>query len=414
MRSVVLSIGSELLRGDIVDTNAAFLTRQLSQLGFHVVRSAQYPDDLDALTTAMVTAFGEAEITVCTGGLGPTADDLTRQAIAAALEEEIFYDESLVANIEARFAAMGRRMPHRNRQQGMLIPSADAIPNPNGTAPGWFVRRDGRAIIAMPGPPHEMEPMWEDSVLPHLEGLLSTRTATRSLMTFGLGESAVEERIADVIHRGSDVVVATYAKENGVEVHMTARAGTLEQAEQLANEAETELRRRLGDAIFGTARDTLAVIVCRALESRGSTLAVMESATGGELSSMITDTPGSSRCFIGGVVAYSAKLKAAQGVDEEVIERHGLISAETALAMARAACMQTGANAGLGVTGIAGTEPVEGKPPGTCFVACCLGEREEVREIHRPARRDVAKRFFAQCALDLLRRQLIKEENKNE
>jgi len=406
MRAVVLSVGNELLRGDIVDTNAAFLTRQLSQLGFQVERVEQVGDDLSGLTHVVRSSLEAAEVTLATGGLGPTQDDLTRQAIAEAVQEEVREDPGLVAELESRFAMMGRRMPVRNRQQALLIPSAQPIPNPNGTAPGWYVVTNGRIIASLPGPPGEMQPMWNEWVRPHLEELLPERPAMLSLMTFGLGESAVEERIDDVIHWRPDVTIATYAKSAGVEVHVTARAATGAEAAQLVEEAEAVLRSRLGDAIFGTGDDTLTSVGGRMLKQQGLSLAVMESCTGGELASMITDNPGSSSYFQGGIVAYTAEAKARYGVDAAVMAAHGLISAETAISMAGAARREFQADVGLGVTGVAGTEPVEGRPPGTVFVALNAADGDEVREIHRPGRRGIVKDFAAQCALDLLRRHL--------
>ncbi|HEX6510403.1 MAG TPA: molybdopterin-binding protein, partial [Chloroflexota bacterium] len=215
MRAAILSIGTELMRGDIVDTNSTFLARELGQLGFDVVGIESVPDTLDRLTEAVTRARSTASVTLTTGGLGPTEDDLTRDAIAASLGEELYVDQSLVDEIEARFASMRRRMPASNHRQAMLIPSARPLRNHHGTAPGWLVERDGFLIVAMPGPPKEMQPMWCESVSPRLERLLPGHLAMLSLMTFGLGESAVEERVQDVIHRREDVTVATYAKEAG-------------------------------------------------------------------------------------------------------------------------------------------------------------------------------------------------------
>jgi nicotinamide-nucleotide amidase len=404
VRAVILSIGSELMRGDIVDTNAAFLSRELSTLGFEVRRVGAYPDVLDELTRAVSDALCSADVTVCTGGLGPTQDDLTREAIASAVGEELYFDEALFGEIEQRFALLRRNMPASNRRQASLIPSAEAISNANGTAPGWFVTHNGTMVVAMPGPPKEMQPMWGEQVVPRLQRLLPGHLSMVSLMTFGLGESAVEERIAEVIASRPEVTVATYAKDAGVQVHISARAGTPDAAEALVHQAETRVRHLLGNAVYGNAEDTLSSVVGRSLRDRRATLAVMESASGGDLASLITNNPGSSEYFLGGVVAYTRDTKSAFGVDAEVMDRHGLVSPETALSMAAAARTRLGAAVGLGVTGIAGGDAVEGHPPGTCFVALDLPGRQEVREVHRPASREVAKRFFAQSALDLLRR----------
>lgn len=410
MRAAVLSIGSELLRGDIVDTNAAFLTRQLSRLGFEVQRVEQIGDDLDQLCAAVSRAYAESDVLLCTGGLGPTQDDLTRQTIANALDEEISLDAELVRTLEERFATMGSRMPARNRQQATLIPSAQPIPNPNGSAPGWYVVKNDRAIIALPGPPSEMQPMWQDWVLPHLETQLVGKVSMQSLMTFSVGESTVEERIDPVIHWRKEVTVATYATINGVEIHVTARASTQEEAETLSGAAVTKLRERLGEAIYGSERSTLAAAAGELLANQGLTLAVMESCTGGALSNMITDEAGSSRYFRGGIVAYTREAKARFGVDEPTMDEHGLISQQTAISMARAVARECDADIGLGVTGIAGDEPLEGQSPGTVYVAYHMPDAEDVREIHRPSSRDVVKRFSAQCALDLLRRHLLRSQ----
>jgi nicotinamide-nucleotide amidase len=406
MGAIVLSVGAELLRGDIVDTNATFLSRRLSELGFTMARVVQVGDDLDDLSHEVSRSLEVAGVLVCTGGLGPTEDDLTREAIAAALDEELFLDASLAADVESRFASLRRTMPKSNLRQAMRIPSATPLPNPHGTAPGWLVRRDRRVIIALPGPPREMQPMWTDRVEPQLHDLIPGGRATASLMTFGLGESMLERKIADIIHRDHRVAVATYAKANGVEVHVTARATTDAEASYLCSETEQALRERLGEAVFGTGTDTLSEAVASLLGRSQLTLATMESVTGGDVSNVITNNAGSSVYFLGGVIAYSRQVKERYGVDPNVIDRFGMISAETAQSMADAVRRSLDADIGVATSGIAGKEAVEGRAPGTCFVAVSMDGVHEVREIHRPAERDIAKRYFAQCALDLLRRAL--------
>lgn len=406
MGSVVLSIGSELLRGDIVDTNAAFLTRELTQLDSDVQWVEQIGDDLERLRDAVSRAFGAAEITVCTGGLGPTRDDLTRQAIAAALGEDLRHDPALIAELRARFSGLQRVMPESNLQQAMLIPSARPIPNPNGTAPGWFVEKDGKRIIAMPGPPSEMRPMWRDAVVPQLRTSGSVHLATRALMTFGIGESSLEDRITGIIGWRPDVTVATYAKANGVQVHVTARASTADEAENLAQEAEVRLQEVLDGAIFGAGDTTLSRVVGHELARRGLTVATMESCSAGELANLITNTPGATKYFPGGIVTYTKETKIRYGVDQGTMDKHGLISAETALAMARAARRQLHSDIGIGVTGVAGPEPIEGKAPGTCFIGVSTADGDVTRELHRPAPRETFKEFVAQSALDVVRRHL--------
>lgn len=406
MGAVVLSIGSELLRGDIVDTNAAYLTRGLSRLDLDVQWVAQIGDDLESLRAAVRRALETAEVTVCTGGLGPTQDDLTREAIAGVMGETMVLDEALVADLKGRFRDLRRPMVESNLKQATLIPSARAIPNPNGTAPGWFVEKDGRAIIAMPGPPSEMRPMWEDSVVPQLAASRSEHLAMRSLITWGIGESSLEDRIREIISWRPDVTVATYAKSAGVQVHVTARALSLSEADILAGETEQRLRSLLGTAIFGTGDTTLSRVVGAELRRQGLTVATMESCSAGEVANLITDTAGASDYFPGGIVAYTRNTKLRYGVDAATMDEHGLISSHTAVAMAQAARRKMDADVGIGVTGVAGQDPIEGQPAGTCFVAVSSVKGDRVRHIHRRGSRETVKAYAAQSALDLLRRHL--------
>jgi nicotinamide-nucleotide amidase len=404
VRAAVLSIGAELLRGDILDTNAPFLAQELVKLGFDVRRMGQTGDVLDDLAGEIGASLQAADVLLCTGGLGPTQDDLTRHAVAAALGEEVTVDETLIEEIAVRFQSMRRAMPERNRQQAEMIPSAEVLHNPNGTAPGWFVRKGGKVIATMPGPPREMRPMWQDSVRPRLRELLPGARVLRSLMTFGIGESAAEQMLDELIAWRDDVTVATYAKESGVQIHITAVADDSNAARDLADQAERRAREILGEAVFGMGDTTLSSALGALLLDRNMMVSVLESATGGQVANAITDTAGSSAYFAGGIVAYTHEAKAAHGVDESIMDAHGLISAETAGSMAAAARTHFGASIGIATTGIAGDEPVEGKPPGTCFVAVALDGVIEVREIHRRGSREMSKRYFAQCALDLARR----------
>ncbi len=406
MRACILSIGSELLRGDIVDTNSAYLARELTNLGFEVVRVATYPDTLATLTEGVSDALRAANVIVCTGGLGPTADDLTRDAVAAALGEDISLDAGLSDRIERQFASMQRSMPESNLRQSGLIPSATVIPNDRGTAPGWYVEREGRLIVTLPGPPNEMKPMWREFVAPRLEAMTPGQTSIRSLMTFGMGESAVEDRLEAVIRWRPEVTVATYAKETGVQVHISARTTLKADADSLADEAAARVRSSLGDAVYGEGTETLASAVGRVLRRADATFAVMESASGGELSNLITDVDGSSAYFVGGMIAYTRATKRACGVDDSVMDQYGLISPQTARAMASAVREGLSSTFGIGITGIAGSEEVEGHPPGTCFVAVATPDAHMDAEIHRPGERAVAKRYFAHSALDLLRKSI--------
>lgn len=407
MRVVILSIGSELLRGDIVDTNAAFLAREVSQMGAIVPRVEQIGDDREQLADVLREALQTADVVLCTGGLGPTDDDVTRDAIACVAGEEIVTDDGALRQLKSRFAGLARPMPEHNIRQAGKIESSEFLDNPRGSAPGWYVKLGEQVIAAMPGPPSEMKPMWHEYVFPLISGLQSQKVAMDAVMTFGIGESTVESMLEQVLRWHPDVTVATYAKREGVQVHVTARSETQEDAQQLLETGMELVRSALGTAIFGGANDTLSMAAGRMLDERGLTLSVMESCTGGELSSMLTNNAGSSKHFLGGIIAYSEDVKKLHGVPAEIVETHGLISAQTAIAMARAARESMAADIGLGTTGIAGSESLEGKPPGTCFVALSRDDEESVREIHRPASRQVAKTYFAHSALDLLRQHLL-------
>ncbi|MGH2447997.1 MAG: CinA family nicotinamide mononucleotide deamidase-related protein [Chloroflexota bacterium] len=407
MRATILSIGSELLRGDIVDTNAAFLSRELTWLGFEVSGISQVADDVEALERLLARDLDSNDVAVTTGGLGPTADDVTRDAIARVFEEKMQLDGNLLRGIADRFA--DRDMPPSNRNQAMLIPSARPIPNDNGTAPGWYVSRGGQHIVALPGPPGEMIPMWEKEVRGRLRDLLPGHLVTRSMMTFGLGESSVEHRIQSVIGRRGDVTIATYAKQTGVQVHVSARAPSHEIAEARVHDAVTEIQSELGEAVFGEGAVTLAEVVGKLLASRLLTLAVMESVTGGELANLITAVDGSSHYFTGGIVAYTRTAKAQYGVPEQIVQNHGLISGQTAVAMADAARQQMGSDIGLATTGVAGNEAIEGEAAGTAFIAISRSLGSDARKVTSIGPRQVIKHRVAQSALDLLRRQLLRD-----
>ncbi len=403
MKAQIMSVGTELLLGQIVDTNAAYLAQYLSALGIDLYWQATVGDNLGRLTDELRRAWERADLIVMTGGLGPTEDDLTREAIAALLGEPMTVVPELEAHLRAWFGRRGQPMPERNLKQATLIPSAQALPNPIGTAPGWWVERDDRIIVAMPGVPVEMRKMWEEQAVPRLQARLPEGGVilSRTLKCLGIGESAVEERVRPLV--GSpNPTLATYAKQDGVHLRMTAKARSRAEAEAALAAFEPRVRALAGDYIYGVDEETPAEVVGRHLRRRGLTLATMESLTGGLLASQITDVPGSSDYFLGGIVAYSADAKRRHGVPAEVIAQHGTVAAETALAMAAAARRQLGADVGLATTGVAGPAELEGKPAGTIFVALDLqGEQRVERQQWRTTRSE-NKRRATLAALDLL------------
>ena len=354
--------------GEIVDTNSSYLASQLPALGIDLYYIHQVGDNMERLLEVARRAWGRSDLILCTGGLGPTEDDRTRAAVAALLGEEMTLDPELEKELRSFFSGRGTPMPENNLKQAMLIPSATALPNPRGTAPGWWVERDGTVLVAMPGPPREMRSMWADEVSPRLRaratgGVLVSRT----LKVTGISEGNVDEMCGEFLG-SSNPTIGVYAKADGIHVRIGAKAKDEAAAFELVEPIERELRRRFGENLWGVDDETMQAHIGRLLMAGGMTLATMESCTGGLFASAITDVPGSSSYFKGGFVTYSTEAKMAYGVDPELIEEHGAVSPEVAVAMSKAARLQLGADVGVGITGVAGPSEQEGKPVGTVFI----------------------------------------------
>jgi nicotinamide-nucleotide amidase len=403
MRAEIISCGTELLLGHITDTNATYLAQSLASLGIDLYFVSQVGDNQGRIVETLRRAWERSDLVIITGGLGPTEDDLARESISAMLGETMRVDPLLEAELRGMFATRNSVMPERNIKQATLIPSARPIANPLGTAPGWWVEKDGHIIVAMPGVPREMFRMWEQEVIPRFVPYTGGLIFTRLLRVWGLGESAVEERLDSLIH-SNNPTVATYAKSDAIDVRVTAKAETRELAEKQVAEMETRVRAILRHHIFGVDKDTLQSVVGKYLTAHKQTLAVMESLTGGLLSSRITDVPYSSSYFVGGLVTYNDELKVQMGVPREILERYGAISEETAGAMAHAVRERLGVDYGLGITGVAGPDKEEDKPAGTVHIA--IEGPGGVISVVGPgwrASRDDNKRLAVLAALNLLR-----------
>jgi len=403
MRAEIISCGTELLLGHITDTNATYLAQSLATLGINLYFVSQVGDNQGRIVETLQRAWERSDLIIMTGGLGPTEDDLARESISALLDETMQVDPRLEAELRGMFAVRNSQMPERNIKQATLIPSAQALPNPRGTAPGWWVEKDGHIIVAMPGVPREMYRMWEEEAIPRLSPYTGGLIFTRILRVWGLGESTVEERLQALLH-SNNPTIATYAKSDAVDVRITARGETREEAEQKVAEMEVQVRNILGYHVFGTDKATLQGVVGEYLIARKQWLAVMESLTGGLLSSTVTDHPGSSKHFIGGIVSYSPDLKVQMGVPREVIDQYGVISEQTARAMAHAVRELLHADYGLGITGVAGPDKQEDKPVGTVYIA--IEGPDGVVTGMGPgwrASREDTKRLSVLAALNLLR-----------
>ena len=406
MRAGIISIGTELLLGEVVDTNASYLASQLPLVGLHLQTVTVVSDRIQSLAEAFEQAWQRFDIVLATGGLGPTQDDLTREAIAQLLGEQMTVSPELERDLRAMFAAMGWTMSPTNLKQATLVPSAHAIPNPRGTAPGWWVEKNGKLIVAMPGPPAEMQRMWEAEVMPRLRARISGDVVLlRTLKCFGLSEAEVGEKAGAVFAMGNPTL-GVYAKPDGIHLRLIARASDDKKATGLIAEAEDRLRSALTDLIWGTDSDTLEIAVGQLLSTQHLTLATMESCTGGLLASTITDVPGSSAYFKGGFVAYTNEMKASLGVGDRLIAKHGAVSREAAEAMAQAARRQLKADIGLAVTGVAGPDPLEGKPPGLVYIGLADSKGTRSVEGRYPPRRVDVKRRAVTKALVMLRQEL--------
>ena len=381
MKAEIISIGTEILLGEITDTNASFLASQLPALGIELDWVSQVGDSQARLVEALKRAWQRSGLILTTGGLGPTGDDLTREAIAEMFGEKMEVEPTLELALRQRFGRMSVEMSPTNLKQATLILSARAIPNANGTAPGWLVERDGRILIAMPGPPAEMQPMWREQIVPHLSKLSKEVIVSRTIKTFGLSESTVGELVAPMF-AWTNPVFGVYAKADGIHLRLAARAESCQQAEQMMAEGEKNIRGVLSEYIWGTDNDTIGVVTGRLLVEKGLSLASMEDYSGGALAATITDIPDSSAFFKGGLVASSDEAKMVFGVDTGLLKRCGPASPEAAKAMAEAARVFLGADIGFSVSAAAETPE---RPMGTTYVGIADG-RSSVA-IARPRRK---------------------------
>jgi nicotinamide-nucleotide amidase len=408
----IINTGAELLVGRVLNTHQQWLCRQLADLGYEVSRQCCVPDGSAAIQAAIRESLARADLVIATGGLGPTSDDLTRDCIAQWLGRSLVLHPPTLAWIEQYFASRKRPMPESTRVQALVPEGATVLPNPNGTAPGLAmpVGTEGQWLVLLPGPPRELRPMFTASVVPLLlrEFPLSTKFICRTFKTTGLGESVVEEKIAGPLQTlvQGGLEIAYCARVGEVDVRLAARGPD---AATLLAGGETVVRGLLGPLIFGTDEDSLELAVIRLLTERRQTLALAESCTGGCLAHRLSNVPGASAVFQGGVVSYSNQAKQdLLGVQAETLQEHGAVSRPVAREMAEGARRRLHADYALAVTGIAG--PGGGsadKPVGTAFVALAAKEGTTVQLQYSPSDRETFKFVISQRALDLLRHSLL-------
>ncbi len=414
MNCDIIAVGSELLTPFRQDTNSLFLTGQLNELGVRVSAKTIVGDRREHLVSAVRNALDRADIVIVMGGLGPTEDDLTREAVAEALGTRLRRNQEIVAALYARFAARRIQLTDNNTKQGDVLEGAEPLENTAGTAPGqWLDTVHGghrKLVILLPGPPSELKPMWAGGVLPRLKAVLPRRHyATRVLKVAMMGESACDTRIAPIYKQFADVETTILAHLGDIQLNLICTKATKEQAEERVNKLAGLIEEELDDVVYSTDGDPLERIVLYHLELAGATLSVAESCTGGLIAQRLTSISGSSRSFLGGAVVYSNELKTLfAGVPAELIRAHGAVSREVAASLADGIRARTGSTLGVGVTGVAGPGGgSEEKPVGLVYLAVSDGTSTEVTEKTFTGDRDRVRQFAAQQALDMVRRKLL-------
>ena len=387
MRAEIVSIGTELLMGELVDTNSAFLASELAKIGIEVRFITKVGDDPDRLRDTISRAFTRSDITLTSGGLGPTSDDLTRETIAAVFGEEMAVQDDLLAHLKAQFANRGFPMPETNIKQATLIPSAQALPNPMGTAPGWWAERNGSAIVAMPGPPREIQQMWANEVAPRLrERNSGVAILTRNLKTFGISEGGLDEMLSPLF-ASENPLLGIYSKQDGIHLRAIATAPTQAAAAALIAPMEAEIRHIIGDdAIWGEDDDTPETMAISLLRDKRLSLGVIEAFTGGLLLSNISEVEGNESVLAGGAVVRTEDAIARQGVSPALIAQHGAASPQVAEDMACAARDLFAADVGIAITPLAQTAS-GAAPAGASYIGVSMGDRRASTAGQYPARR---------------------------
>ena len=405
----LIAVGTELLLGNIANTDAQMLSEGLSQLGINVYYHTVVGDNPQRVRQAVEIARQRADILITTGGLGPTCDDLTKVAVARAFGKELVFHEETAQRIRDRFAAMGRPLTENNYQQAMVPQGATVLPNDWGTAPGVAFQAEGTHVILLPGPPRECEQMFRHRVVPYLKQFADGVIVSRTVKTFGIGESAAEAQLRELMNALHNPTLAPYAKPTGTELRITAHAAT--EAEALARIApvEQQVKERLGDKVIGVDVSSLEEVCLVLLKEQGLTVGTAESCTGGLIAKLLTDLPGSSAAFRGGIVSYTNEVKeGVLGVPRALLTEYGAVSPQVAEAMALGARKALGCDIALSATGEAGPDPDDrGNPIGLVYLGLAwAGGCQVVTYQGGQVERERIRRQSAQTALDLLRRHL--------
>ncbi|MBO8162539.1 MAG: competence/damage-inducible protein A [Brevibacillus sp.] len=375
MKAEIIAVGTELLLGQIANTNAQFLSQKLAELGINVYFHTVVGDNYERLLFVIRQAAARSDLVIFTGGLGPTQDDMTKETVAAHLAVSLVTDHAAMEKIASFYAQRGITMSENNRKQALVLENSTVFPNDHGMAPGMAVTHDGTTYVLLPGPPSELYPMVDRYVIPYLTSLLPAKQVfhSRVLRFFGIGESALEERLLDLIERQSNPTIAPYAKEFEVTLRLTARAESVEKAEALISPVEAEIKHRVGEYVYGEGETSLHEVFVNRLLQQQVTVSCAESCTGGSLAAAITSVPGSSAVFRGGIVCYSNEVKQhLLHVSPSLLQTDGAVSESAARELAEQVRLICGTTVGISVTGVAGPAPLEGKPVGLVYIGIAV------------------------------------------
>lgn len=411
MKAEILAVGTEILLGDIVNTNAHYLSKRLADLGISVYHQTVVGDNEKRLLNAYKLAFERADIVIATGGLGPTKDDLTKEIGAECFGKKLVLHEESLNYIKSFFERLNRPMSEGNRKQALFPEASIILPNPNGTAPGCIIEENDKILVMMPGPPKEMIPMFENSVVPYLQKFSDGVLISKVLRVVGLGESAMAEKVQDIIDNQTNPTVAPYAKDNEAILRITAKGRTKEEAEKLIIPTEREIRERIGLDIYAEGETTLEAVVGEMLVKSNLTIATAESCTGGLLAGTLINYPGISSVFMEGAITYSNEAKMKRlGVKEETLEKYGAVSEETAREMAIGIAKASGTDIGISVTGIAGPGGgTDEKPVGLVYLGLYIKGEVKVKKLNQFGDRQKIRNRVVANALDWLRRELLND-----
>ncbi len=409
MKTAILSVGTEILFGQIVNTNTVYLSQQMNMLGFDVMYHYTVGDNPKRVEEMIDLAFQDCDLILTTGGLGPTQDDLTKEVACKALDDTLVMMDDVLEEITKYFKTLGREMTENNKKQAIMPSRATVFHNDAGTAPGFALEKDGKYIICMPGPPREMKRMFQKSVVPFLQSMIDGALYYRQIRFFGIGESMLETQLLDLIDNQTDPTLATYAKEGECSLRIASKRDTEEEAEHAVDEMLEMVKERVGHYIYSCDDEELAQVVADRLMEQGLTLSSAESCTGGMFASTMTDIPGISQCFDRGLVTYSNQAKMEElGVSAGTLEKFGAVSEETALEMVEGLKRVSGSDVCISVTGIAGPGGgSEEKPVGLVYIGFSYGDKKICKKIQmRNVNRSWNRHYTLLCMLNVIYRNI--------